>query len=134
MFGFMEGAYETIWTGRIVHAGNEVDVDIRRPLPPPEVQMMLTKKELKPSQQERVLQEKEFYESKGSYLVLMLNGSPMYLFYDRPNQSKDVGNGQLADDLERLTAHPDLRLNDLQWYEKVYCDTGYGRDGSITMY
>lgn len=134
MFGFMEGHYETVWQGQILHAGNKMNVDIRRPVLPPETRSILASEGVGASQKARALQEKEYYEEKANYLVLTMHGEPMYLFYDKPNQDKAIGNRMLADDLERLTLHPNMQVNDLSWNEKVFRDTGYGRDGSISMY
>ena len=53
--------------------------------------------------------------------------------YNGPD-GKEKAMARLGQDHARLMAEPDVAFKQLKWEEYIKDDTGYGRNGSVTMY
>ena len=65
--------------------------------------------------------------------MLTCNGNSIYMEYNGPD-GKEKAMARLGQDHARLMAEPDVAFKQLQWEEYIKDDTGYGRNGSVTMY
>lgn len=109
MFGYMEHNHTVVSSCTIVRGGKEMQLDVRRPVMP------------------------SYSIELSDYLVLTHKGEPIYMKYDGW-ASKEEAMAFVVQDHARLIAEPDVALKQLHWQKYIQADTGYGRNGSITMY
>ncbi len=132
MFGYMEHHHTVVSSCTIVRGGKEVQLDVRRPMmkvPPANEDGRPFNK----SYQNQLDREAAHYAQLSDYLVLTHAGNPIYMEYNGPD-GKERAMARLAQDHARLIAEPDVPFKQLQWEEYIKNDTGYGRNGSVTMY
>ncbi len=132
MFGYMEHHHTVVSSCTIVRGGKEVQLDVRRPM----MQVPPANEDGRPftkSYQNQLDREAAHYAQLSDYLVLTCNGNSIYMEYNGPD-GKEKAMARLGQDHARLMAEPDVAFKQLQWEEYIKDDTGYGRNGSVTMY
>ena len=132
MFGYMEHHHTVVSSCTIVRGGKEVQLDVRRPM----MQVPPANEDGRPfpkAYQKELDRQTAYYSQLPDYLVLTCNGNSIYMEYNGPD-GKEKAMASLAQDHARLMAEPDVAFKQLQWEEYIKDDTGYGRNGSVTMY
>ena len=140
MFGYTEYEHTVISSQTISRGEKDVQLDVRRPATNVHVMNLLEDPSVSDWKRQELEREVQAYNAMPDYLVLVREGNPTYLEYARrfsrcgnvPN--RDAAMQRLNEDLVRLVAEPSVDLKTLQWSELIQNDTGYGKDGSITMY
>lgn len=140
MFGYTEHEHTVITSQTIMCDGVEVQLDVRRPQVNPHVLNVLADPLLYSGRREKLELELQAYSAMPDYLVLTHNGNPTYLNYEpeascgKKSSDREEAMQRLNQDLARLIAEPGVDLKALQWSKLIQNDTGYDKDGSITMY